>query len=142
MSEDVTHKTIDALLCLLGWEYATEGPKCQGAADAFCALGVQFVLSDMHLGRVYISNTEKRVNNLLESIKEARRPPQVDYVLLFGPTEKGKIGMQFFLSFEPGFSALVFHGVSFTHSDASSVDVMCSYNLHPRQATTAGSWKF
>ena len=70
VSEDVTHKTLDALLCLLGWEYATEGPKCQGAADAFCALGVQFVLSDMHLGRVYISNTEKRVNNLLESIKE------------------------------------------------------------------------
>ena len=70
VSKDVTHRTIDALLCLLGWEYATDGPKCQGASESFSALGVQFVLSDMRLGRVYISNTEKRVSNLLEYIRE------------------------------------------------------------------------
>ena len=29
----------------------------------------------------------------------ARRPPQVDYVLLFGPTEKGKIWHAIFPSF-------------------------------------------
>ena len=56
-----------------------------------------------------------RIDFSTRNLDLARRPPQVDYVLLFGPTEKEKFGMQFFLRFEPGFSALVFHGVSFTH---------------------------
>ena len=69
---DFTHRTIDAFFTLLGWAYAKEGAKTaksQAYSEAFSALGVCFVLADMHLGRVTICNTEKRIRQLLESIR-------------------------------------------------------------------------
>ena len=50
---DFTHRTIDAFFTLLGWAYAKEGAKSQAYSEAFSALGVCFVLADMHLGRVH-----------------------------------------------------------------------------------------
>ena len=72
--------------------------------------------------------------------ESARRPPQVDYVLLFGPTEKGKIWHAIFLRFEPGFSALVFHGVSFTHSGCFISG--CHVQLQFAPAPSHDSWPF
>ena len=66
---DFTHRTIDALFTLLGWVYAKDGSKSQAYSEAFSALGVCFVLSDMRLGRVTICNTEKRIQQLLEAIR-------------------------------------------------------------------------
>ena len=66
---DFTHRTIDAFFTLLGWVYAKDGSKSQAYSEAFSALGVCFVLSDMHLGRVTICNTEKRIQQLLEAIR-------------------------------------------------------------------------
>ena len=66
---DVTHRTIDAFFTLLGWVYAKDGSKSQAYSEAFSALGVCFALSDMHLGRVTICNTEKRIQQLLEAIR-------------------------------------------------------------------------
>ena len=67
---DITHRTIDAFFTLLGWEYAKDGSKSQAYSEAFSALGVCFVLSEMHLGRVMISNTEKRIQQLLGAVRE------------------------------------------------------------------------
>ena len=64
-----THRTIDAFFTLLGWAYAKDGAKSQAYSESFSALGVCFVLSNMHLGRVTICNTEKRIRQLLESIR-------------------------------------------------------------------------
>ena len=66
---DLTHRTIDAFFTLLGWVYAKDGAKSQAYSEAFSALGVCFELSEMHLGRVLISNTEKRIQQLLESVR-------------------------------------------------------------------------
>ena len=66
---DLTHRTIDAFFTLLGWVYAKDGAKSQAYSEAFSALGVCFVLSEMHLGRVMISNTEKRIQQLLEAVR-------------------------------------------------------------------------
>ena len=43
--------------------------RSQANSEAFSALGVCFVLSDMHLGRVTICNTEKRIRQFLGSIR-------------------------------------------------------------------------
>ena len=66
---DFTHRTIDAFFTLLGWAYAKEGKKCQAYSESFSALGVCFVIADMHLGRIVICNTEKRIQQLREAIK-------------------------------------------------------------------------
>ena len=66
---DFTHRTIDAFFTLLGWVFAKDGSKSQAYSEAFSALGVCFVLSDMRLGRVTICNTEKRIQQLLEAIR-------------------------------------------------------------------------
>ena len=66
---DFTHRTIDAFFTLLGWVYAKDGSKSQAYSEAFSALGVCFVLSNMHLGRVTICNTEKRIQQLLVAVR-------------------------------------------------------------------------
>ena len=66
---DFTHRTIDAFFTLLGWVYARDGSKSQAYSEAFSALGVCFVLSDMHLCRVTICNTEKRIQQLLTAVR-------------------------------------------------------------------------
>ena len=65
---DLTHRTIDAFFTLLGWAYAKEGKKCQAYSESFSALGVCFVIADMHLGRIVVCNTEKRILQLREAI--------------------------------------------------------------------------
>ena len=55
-----------------------------------------------------------------------------------GQQKKEKFGMQFFLRFEPGFSALVFHGVSFTHSGCFISG--CHVQLQFAPAPSHDSW--
>ena len=67
------HQTITLLFTLLGWDLAQGGKKDVPFAEAFCALGVDIVLSSAHLGRVTICNTEKRVQLLVETMKQAQK---------------------------------------------------------------------
>ena len=67
------HQTITLLFALLGWDLAQGGKKDVPFAEAFCALGVDIVLSSAHLGRVTICNTEKRVHLLVETMKQAQK---------------------------------------------------------------------
>ena len=55
-----------------------------------------------------------------------------------GQQKKEKFGMQFFPRFEPGFSALVFHGVSFTHGGCFISG--CHVQLHFAPAPSHDSW--
>ena len=55
-----------------------------------------------------------------------------------GQQKKEKFGMQFFLRFEPGFSALVFHGVSFTHGGCFISG--CHVQLQFAPAPSHDSW--
>ncbi|CAE7216539.1 unnamed protein product [Symbiodinium natans] len=67
------HQTITLLFALLGWDLAQGGKKDVPFAETFCALGVDIVLSSAHLGRVTICNTEKRVQLLVETMKQAQK---------------------------------------------------------------------
>ena len=65
---DMIPRSIDIFFSLLGWLYAKEGKKSMAYSEAFSALGVCFVISDMHLGHVTIYNIEQRINQLQSSI--------------------------------------------------------------------------
>ena len=70
---DGTHRVVTALLEVLGWKYASEGYKATGFSETLSALGVNILLAEIHLGRVYICNTERRVAELKNLILEASR---------------------------------------------------------------------
>ena len=70
---DGTHRVVTALLEVLGWRYASEGHKAAGFSETLSALGVDILLAQIHLGRVYICNTERRVAELKSLILEASR---------------------------------------------------------------------
>ena len=66
---DKTHECIDMFFRLLGWQYATEGNKAESFSDKFAALGVQVNLSESHLGRCLLENTDKRKAELSASLQ-------------------------------------------------------------------------
>ena len=68
-----THRVVTALLEVLGWRCASEGHKAAGFSETLSALGVDVLLAEIHLGRVYICNTERRVAELKSLILEASR---------------------------------------------------------------------
>ena len=68
-----TQSSVHGLFKLLGWVFAQEGKKAEPFSSACVALGVKFDLSDSHLGRCFICNTDSRVHELcadLENILE------------------------------------------------------------------------
>ena len=52
------------LLDLLGWEYDKDGPKSGIMASHVAVLGVDLDLTQTHRGRVVLSNTQKRADEL------------------------------------------------------------------------------
>ena len=72
---EASHLTsvINAVFKLLGWDFAEEGPKAPAFASSALALGVRLDVSSMHLGKVWIDNTESRKNDLSSCIREVLR---------------------------------------------------------------------
>ena len=70
--KNVDH-TVKAVLNLLGWVYAEDGPKAPPFDGAVTALGVTIDVTCLHEGRVTIANTESRSNELHETISATLR---------------------------------------------------------------------
>jgi len=69
---EASHLTsvINAVFRLLGWDFAEEGPKAPAFAGSALALGVRLDVSSMHLGKVWIDNTESRKTDLSSCIRD------------------------------------------------------------------------
>ena len=66
-----TAQTVTRLFDLLGWKYANEGRKAEPFSPSFSCLGVSFSLRHFTSGRVEVSNTPLRTQELLRRIDEA-----------------------------------------------------------------------
>ena len=64
-----SEKTFELVLELLGWTYDKDGSKSDSMSDFVSALGVHLDFARSVQGLVYISNTEKRVAELVASVK-------------------------------------------------------------------------
>ena len=66
---EASHLTsvINTVFRLLGWDFAEEGPKAPAIAGSALALGVRL---DVHLGKVWIDNTESRKTDLSSCIRD------------------------------------------------------------------------
>ena len=69
--EASTACTITRLFDLLGWKYANEERKAEPFSPSFSCLGVSFNLQHFTSGRVEVSNTPSRTQELLRQIDEA-----------------------------------------------------------------------
>lgn len=63
-----TEQTIIALFKLTGWVFAEEGDKCHPYSQQCEALGVVFNMGPSSLGRAFVSNTDKRIEELCSEI--------------------------------------------------------------------------
>ena len=70
--KNVDH-TVKAVLNLLGWVYAEDGPKAPPFAGAVTALGVTIDVTCLHEGEVTIANTESRSSELYDTISDTLR---------------------------------------------------------------------
>lgn len=71
----------------LGWAYARSGPKAPDFAELFHALGVTIDVAGLHLGKVLVSNTEQRRQELihqLTAVLESGKLSQMDALRLRG----------------------------------------------------------
>ena len=57
-----------AVLRMLGWKFAEDGPKAPPFSPKVTALGVEVNVSRLHQGFTLIDNTEKRTTELSETI--------------------------------------------------------------------------
>ena len=69
--EASTTQTVTRLFNLLGWTYASEGKKAEPFSPSFSCLGVSFNLQHFTSGRIEVSNTPSRTQELLRQIDEA-----------------------------------------------------------------------
>ena len=69
--EASTTQTVTRLFNLLGWTYASEGKKAEPFSPSFSCLGVSFNLQHFTSGRIEVSNTLSRTQELLRQIDEA-----------------------------------------------------------------------
>ena len=60
---------MEMIFLLTGWEYATEGHKATDFAEGCSALGVCFDLHESMDGILKLQNTEKRINELVQSLE-------------------------------------------------------------------------
>ena len=60
--------TVKAVLRMLGWKFAEDGPKAPPFSPKVTALGVEVDVSRLHQGFTLIDNTEKRTTELSETI--------------------------------------------------------------------------
>ena len=60
--------TVTSFLRLLGWVFAEEGSKASPFRESFEALGMEVDLSQSNSGRVFFTNTPKRVSELCETL--------------------------------------------------------------------------
>ena len=69
---EASHLTsvINTVFRLLGWDFAEEGPKAPAFAGSALALGVRLDVSSMHLGKVWIDNTESWKTDLSSCIRD------------------------------------------------------------------------
>ena len=62
--------SVHCLFRMLGWQYAESGAKAPPFAQSFQALGVTIDVSELHLGKVQLDNTESRKTELTKTIGE------------------------------------------------------------------------
>eukprot|EP00438_Fugacium_kawagutii_P020965 Skav229911 [mRNA] locus=scaffold877:55323:56321:+ [translate_table: standard] len=67
--EEATSNAVQLFFRLLGWTIAEDGSKAQGFAESLVALGICIDLSQVDSGCVRFTNTEKRVLELVDTIK-------------------------------------------------------------------------
>ena len=69
---EATHLThiVSTVFKLRGWGFAETGPKAPDFAAAAQALGVRVDVSSMHLGSVWVDNTESRKSDLSSCIRD------------------------------------------------------------------------
>ena len=69
---EASHLTsvINTVFRLLEWNFAEEGPKAPAIAGSALALGVRLDVSSMHLGKVWIDNTESWKTDLSSCIRD------------------------------------------------------------------------
>ena len=60
-------QAIRIIVC--GWQFSSSGDKHMGFSEVFTALGVTVQLTSCLDGRLTISNTAKRIKELVESIR-------------------------------------------------------------------------
>ena len=65
--------TVKAVLRMLGWKFAEDGPKAPPFSPKVTALGVAIDVSRLHQGLTLIDNTEKRTAELSETIAAFNR---------------------------------------------------------------------
>ena len=58
-----------AVLGMLGWKFAEDGPKAPPFSSKVTALGVEIDVGRLHQGFTSIGNTEKRTTELSETIE-------------------------------------------------------------------------
>ena len=61
--------TVKAVLGMLGWKFAEDGPKAPPFSSKVTALGVEIDVGRLHQGFTSIGNTEKRTTELSETIE-------------------------------------------------------------------------
>ena len=68
---EATHltKVVNTVLRLLGWAFAETGPKAPEFSNTAQALGVRVDVTNMHLGEVWVDNTESRKSDLSSCIQ-------------------------------------------------------------------------
>jgi len=69
---DLSTKTIDAFLNILGWRHAMQGKKAVGFSAEPIALGVQYHLQELWSGQLTVSNKPGRVERILDLIEQLK----------------------------------------------------------------------
>ena len=69
---DLSTKTIDAFLNILGWRHAMQGKKAVGFSAEPIALGVQYHLLELWSGQLTVSNKPGRVERILDLIEQLK----------------------------------------------------------------------
>lgn len=59
---------VQLVLRILGWRFAESGSKAPDLSEVFSALGIRVDITNMHMGRVLLDNTESRKRELVLAI--------------------------------------------------------------------------
>ena len=79
--------TVKSLFPLLGWKFAEDGSKTPPFSDTLNAQGIRLDVSELHLGKVSIDNTEARrveLADLIEHILQSGELKKMDALKLRG----------------------------------------------------------
>ena len=75
---DSARHSMELIFMLTGWDYATEGKKATDFGDICNALGVTFDLRESSDGILKVQNTQKRIDELIESITKVLKCERLD----------------------------------------------------------------